>query len=175
MSAQQPAEFCLACNPSNSDPNGDLDPLCDKHEGINLTGWLNRYMTRTEWNGMLAAANAMRAMMRLAADQMRANLADQERLAKIGRDCGGSQTVQLGGIKMPAALLEETPADTLSSLQASIARSQMCPRSGRLDRAHSWTFDGDDPYVICSYCDEMRDALNGRVIRQGLAADEGGS
>lgn len=43
-----------------------------------------------------------------------------------------------------------------------------CPLSQRVDgKKHSWRFDGDDPYVICVYCDEMQDALNGRVIREG--------
>jgi hypothetical protein len=28
---------------------------------------------------------------------------------------------------------------------------------------HSWRFDGDDPYVVCS-CGERRDALTNRVI-----------
>lgn len=35
---------------------------------------------------------------------------------------------------------------------------------------HSWQFDGDDPYVICMTCDEMRDAITGRVIRPGQPA-----
>ncbi len=34
---------------------------------------------------------------------------------------------------------------------------------------HIWRFDGDDPYVICNGCDEMRDALTGQVIREGCA------
>lgn len=42
----------------------------------------------------------------------------------------------------------------------------MCPRSGRLDGKHNWCFDGDDPYVVCSFCNEMRDALTDRVILQ---------
>ena len=43
-----------------------------------------------------------------------------------------------------------------------------CPLSQRVDgELHSWRFDGDDPYVICAYCDQMQDALTGRVIRPG--------
>ena len=34
---------------------------------------------------------------------------------------------------------------------------------------HSWAFDGDDPYVQCSSCGEVRDALTGRVVRAGGA------
>lgn len=32
--------------------------------------------------------------------------------------------------------------------------------------AHSWRFDGDDPYVVCVRCDEVRDAISGRTIAQ---------
>lgn len=40
-----------------------------------------------------------------------------------------------------------------------------CPRSERVDgNGHSWVFDGDDPYIICAFCGERRDALSGRVI-----------
>lgn len=43
-----------------------------------------------------------------------------------------------------------------------------CPLSKRVDgKLHSWRFDGDDPYVLCVYCDERRDALTGRVITPG--------
>lgn len=31
---------------------------------------------------------------------------------------------------------------------------------------HSWKFWGDDPYLICE-CGEIRDALNGTVIKKG--------
>jgi hypothetical protein len=45
-----------------------------------------------------------------------------------------------------------------------------CPRPGRVDGpAHSWRFDGDDPYVICHFCGERRDAQSGRVIAQMFA------
>lgn len=51
-----------------------------------------------------------------------------------------------------------------------------CPVSQRIDgRLHSWKFDGDDPYVICVYCGEMRDALTGVVIRAGRAGRYGRS
>lgn len=40
-----------------------------------------------------------------------------------------------------------------------------CPKSQRVDgQGHSWVFDGDDPYVVCAYCHERRDALTGKVI-----------
>ena len=43
-----------------------------------------------------------------------------------------------------------------------------CPRSERVDGPlHSWQFDGDDPYIVCVYCDRMQDSLTGRVIREG--------
>jgi hypothetical protein len=42
---------------------------------------------------------------------------------------------------------------------------QPCIASGRPDHRHAWRFDGDDPYVLCDYCGERRDALTGRAIR----------
>lgn len=44
---------------------------------------------------------------------------------------------------------------------------QECPKASRRDGRHSWRFDGDDPYVICLDCNEMQDALTGRVLRSG--------
>lgn len=35
------------------------------------------------------------------------------------------------------------------------------------EHVHSWRFDGDDPYIVCVHCDEMRDALTGAVVREG--------
>lgn len=47
-----------------------------------------------------------------------------------------------------------------------------CPLSQRVDgRLHSWRFDGDDPYVTCVYCDQMQDALTGRVTRPARRPD----
>ncbi len=49
-----------------------------------------------------------------------------------------------------------------------------CAWSERVDGPkHSWVFDGDNPYIICVYCDEMRDAINGRVIREGKQGGPG--
>ncbi|MFE5290418.1 helix-turn-helix domain-containing protein [Nocardia sp. NPDC056611] len=31
--------------------------------------------------------------------------------------------------------------------------------------SHSWRFDGDNPIIICAFCDEMRDAVSGNVLR----------
>lgn len=44
---------------------------------------------------------------------------------------------------------------------------EICPKSRRVNESHSWAFDGDDPYVKCHYCGEIRDALTGRVVRSG--------
>lgn len=43
-----------------------------------------------------------------------------------------------------------------------------CPSSRRVDdpTLHSTRFDGDDPYTICVYCGETRDALTGRIVKQ---------
>lgn len=32
---------------------------------------------------------------------------------------------------------------------------------------HGGASTGDDPYVVCVYCDQMQDSLTGRVIREG--------
>lgn len=45
--------------------------------------------------------------------------------------------------------------------------SELCAFSKREDGQHTWNFDGDDPYVICAFCDRMQDARTGRVIRPG--------
>ena len=46
--------------------------------------------------------------------------------------------------------------------------SETCPLSKRVDGSdHTWLFDGDDPYVKCCWCGEMRDALTGRVVVAG--------
>lgn len=46
----------------------------------------------------------------------------------------------------------------------------ICPQSRREDGGHAWAFDGDDPYIECAFCDQCRDAINGRVIRVGRPA-----
>lgn len=46
-----------------------------------------------------------------------------------------------------------------------------CALSRRVDGPkHSWRFDGDDPRIVCVYCDEVRDAISGLVIRNGRRA-----
>lgn len=47
-----------------------------------------------------------------------------------------------------------------------------CQFSKRENGTHAWKFDGDDPYIECAYCDMVRDAINGRVIRHGRPAPE---
>lgn len=40
-----------------------------------------------------------------------------------------------------------------------------CPASHHVNGwAHGWLFDGDDPYVVCTWCHERRDARTSRVI-----------
>ncbi len=31
-------------------------------------------------------------------------------------------------------------------------------------KSHGWLFWGDDPYIKCDWCGEIRDALTGRVM-----------
>lgn len=49
------------------------------------------------------------------------------------------------------------------------ATSEHCPLSRRVDdpTRHSWRFEGDDPYIRCVYCEQVRDAHTGRVISGG--------
>lgn len=43
-----------------------------------------------------------------------------------------------------------------------------CPFSQRVDGPkHGWRFDGDDPYVECDWCGQVRDAQTNRIVRQG--------
>ena len=50
-------------------------------------------------------------------------------------------------------------------------RSDECPRSKRVDGPfHTWRFDGDDPYIVCYWCHERRDAITGQIIHTGRAA-----
>ena len=44
--------------------------------------------------------------------------------------------------------------------------TQNCQKSQRKDGQHGWVFDGDDPYVICHWCKERRDAISGQVISE---------
>ena len=39
-----------------------------------------------------------------------------------------------------------------------------CALSQRSDGDHSWQLDGDDPYIRCMFCGEVRDALSGRGL-----------
>ena len=43
---------------------------------------------------------------------------------------------------------------------------ERCPRTKHVDgKSHGWLFWGDDPYIKCEWCGEIRDALTGRVIK----------
>ena len=43
-----------------------------------------------------------------------------------------------------------------------------CPKSERVDDPlHSWQFMGDDPYIKCTWCGEIRDAITGRAVKAG--------
>ena len=43
---------------------------------------------------------------------------------------------------------------------------ERCPRTKHVDgKSHGWLFWGDDPYIKCDWCGEIRDALTGRVIK----------
>ena len=41
---------------------------------------------------------------------------------------------------------------------------ERCPRTKHVDgKSHGWLFWGDDPYIKCDWCGEIRDALTGQV------------
>lgn len=41
----------------------------------------------------------------------------------------------------------------------------ICIYSKRVDgNDHGWIFDGDDPYVKCEWCGQVRDAITDRII-----------
>jgi len=43
---------------------------------------------------------------------------------------------------------------------------ERCPLTEHVDgKSHGWLFWGDDPYVKCDWCGEIRDALTGRVVK----------
>lgn len=79
----RPVSPCLICNPTPGDTWADMDPICDAHEGIEATGMINGFVSREEWNSSLPSANAVRAMLREAAEAMLAEQADKARLAAI--------------------------------------------------------------------------------------------
>lgn len=58
----------------------------------------------------------------------------------------------------------EGRANTGESTHSADYVAPECKDSLRPDGKHSWAFDGDDPYIYCHFCGELRDALTGRVI-----------
>ncbi|ROS28892.1 hypothetical protein EDF22_0623 [Rathayibacter sp. PhB127] len=43
--------------------------------------------------------------------------------------------------------------------------ADFCSTPVRIDGPqHSWSFDGDDPRIVCLGCGGMRDAISGRVL-----------
>lgn len=42
----------------------------------------------------------------------------------------------------------------------------VCSHTKHVDgKSHGWCFDGDDPYIVCHWCKEVRDAVSGRRIK----------
>ena len=67
-----------------------------------------------------------------------------------------------------ALMSMEEPKPTHEATQAPDMGSAHCPRSKRVDGdRHSFAFMGDDPYIKCHWCNEIRDALSGVVIVEG--------
>ena len=41
---------------------------------------------------------------------------------------------------------------------------EICPNSKRIDgNGHGFLFDGDDPYVVCSWCGQRRGTTHGMI------------
>ena len=61
----------------------------------------------------------------------------------------------------------EYPMDCIASCDGcAISPEEYCKSSERVDgKRHSWHFEDDDPYVICFYCKQTRDALSGRILK----------
>lgn len=54
---------------------------------------------------------------------------------------------------------------------AAMPDGEFCSLSQRVDgQKHTWKFWGDDPYVICHWCEELRHVLTGRTLRPGRGA-----
>ncbi|GAB3211304.1 RusA family crossover junction endodeoxyribonuclease [Nocardia tengchongensis] len=43
-----------------------------------------------------------------------------------------------------------------------------CAQSTRADGKHGWTFDGDNPIVVCAFCEAKRDAISGWEIPRAI-------
>lgn len=55
----------------------------------------------------------------------------------------------------------------LDPIAEAIEAQDICLLSERVDGPkHSWEFDGDDPYIVCAWCGEKRDAISGRVMQR---------
>lgn len=75
-------ETCLVCNPSKASGIGaPLDYLCERHEEIDvdLGGYIRR-VSRSEWNGSVPTANALRRVTAEMWDEMTAAQDRRERL-----------------------------------------------------------------------------------------------
>lgn len=46
-----------------------------------------------------------------------------------------------------------------------MTQEDVCTKTKHIDgKSHGWRYDGDDPYIICDWCKEVRDAVSGRKI-----------
>ena len=94
-----------------------------------------------------------------------------------GHECdGGDDYGRVGCFKCEKEMLwyfsnSSTPAPSSTPMKEehTVEKEDYCSLSERVDgKKHGWKFDGDDPYVICHWCKEVRDAITDVVIRPGL-------
>ena len=73
--------------------------------------------------------------------------------------------VQLSGYRMLLTKLQSNGRCPMTEVGV-VNDPERCPRTKHVDgKSHGWLFWGDDPYIKCDWCGEIRDALTGRVVK----------
>lgn len=121
-----------------------------------------------------AAARRVRADVAAAILQMTTRMSGMVKREDAARVAVGCDWPRCGCSPFCRALERDgdapTPAtgDVVQLIRESLVASDRCTKSQRVDGPyHSWQFDGDDPYIVCHWCGETRDAIDGRVIKAG--------
>ena len=71
-------------------------------------------------------------------------------------------------LQTPAAVRFVSAEPLLGPVKINFER---CYRTQHVDRlSHGFLFDGDDPYVVCAWCGERRDAITNRLIGSSFSS-----